>query len=102
MKQQPALPTLAERKVQLLQEGEHYRHGLLTARQAITGHLGASFVRILFTRLIGTPGGVTLPRVLPLAITTVSFLARKRWLWPLVGIGAVAAAVTWLVKSRDG
>lgn len=102
MKQQLALSTPAERKVQLLREGEHYRHGVVAAQTAIAGHFGASLVRTMFSHLIGALGrGASLQRVFPLVLTTVSFLARKRWLWPVIGIGMVAATVTLLVRKRD-
>ncbi|GAB3253227.1 hypothetical protein [Chitinimonas naiadis] len=102
-----ALPTplIADRKAQLLREGATYRQGMVLAKITVGESLHKATllqrtVGQLAAMAVSAPVGVVLPlagRWLPLAIKTSLFLARKRWLFPLLGIGVVTVAtVTWL------
>jgi hypothetical protein len=110
---------LAVAKERLVREGELYRLGALRAKHEVLHALqpqallhGAvdHALGVLQSRLgqfVGQGGGlagINFKTVLPLALTAVSWLARRRRLMkPALAVGVVAAAgVWWLLRRQRG
>ncbi len=103
--------TLAERKQRLLQQAEMYRVGIVHARVGIRqaarpealfhqalDHAGW-VVRSRIDRLLH-PTGINAATLMPLAMTVIGFITRRRLVKPALGILAVGAAVALYVQRR--
>lgn len=107
----PAALSLADRKAQLLLQGEIHRLGLLKAQMTVMQSLNAqTLVQRAVEQVLGFAGnrvvamaggeGISPAALIPLAANAFSFLSRKKLLKPLIGMGIVAgtlcaATVAW-------
>jgi hypothetical protein len=102
--------SLAARKQRLIAEGQLYRVSIEHAKvNAAYGMRPENLLHGLVNEVVGltgggfgglvggllSPGGINLRSALPLLLTAGSFIARRRLIKPVLGLGLVAAAVMW-------
>lgn len=110
-KQIDAAQALAERKAQLVREGEAYRVGIALAKAQVAH--GAHPDVLLHTaldhagwalraRLDGLlkPTGANLTMLMPFAMGALRFLARRHLVKPIMGAAAGVGALVWYLKHR--
>lgn len=105
----------ADRKKQLIAEGRLYRAELMIAKETVRAGLQPeALARNALTRLAvlaitafrqrngALPAGLNVPALLPLVISGVSALARKKpwWKGALIA-GAVAGTVALIAKTKQ-
>lgn len=111
MSKDAAAAALAAHKNRLIGEGELYRVRLALAK----AHVGAALRpeallhealgqagRFAGNRLDGLlgPTGLRWQSVMPLVLTALSFIGRRRLVKPALGVGLAAVAVAWLLRRR--
>jgi hypothetical protein len=111
-----AMPlSLAKRKERLLREGAMYRAAIERAR-TVVGHnlhadvLARSVVAQVKSNLFSTLGGLVrlkgsnLQKLLPVAITAISFATKARLVLPLlragVVLGAIGVGVSFIARRK--
>jgi hypothetical protein len=101
--------SLAARKQRLIAEGQLYRVSIEHAKvNAAYGMRPENLLHGLVNEVVGlagggfglvssllSPGGINVRKALPLLLTAGSFIARRRLIKPVLGLGLVAAAVIW-------
>ena len=104
---------LAARKAALLRQGEFYRVGIVHAKanvkqgarpEAIFHRAMDTATYALRSRVDGLlhPGsGSSISTLMPLALSVLGFLSRRRLVKPALGVLAAAAAVGWYLQRRS-
>lgn len=96
--------SLAKRKERLLREGAAYRAAVQRARTVVSHNMHAdvlarSVVAQVKSNLFATVGnlvrlkGSNLQKLLPVALTAISFASKTRMLLPLLRVGVVLGAI---------
>lgn len=103
--------SLAERKAQLLRQGDFYRVGVAHSKahikqgarpealfhQAVDHATWA--VRSRIDNLL-RPTGINVASLMPYAVSILGFLNRRRLVRPALAVTAVAAALGWYLQQR--
>ncbi len=110
-KQTAAEMALAERKAQLLRQGEYYRVAIVHAKagvkhdarpevmlHTVLDHAGAA-LRARADSLL-RPTGANLAMLMPFAMGALRLLARRRLVKPLLGVAAGVGAVAFYLQRR--
>jgi hypothetical protein len=106
---------LAARKAALLRQGEFYRVGIVHAKANVKqgARPEAIFHRAIDTATYalrsrvdgllhpGSGSGGSVSSLLPLAISVLGFLSRRRLVKPALGVVAAAAALGWYLQRRS-
>jgi hypothetical protein len=98
-------------KNRLIGEGELYRVRVALARAHVNAALRPEALlhealgqasRLAGNRLDGLfgPTGLRWQSLMPLALTALSFIGRRRLVKPALGVGLAAVAVAWLLRRR--
>jgi hypothetical protein len=103
--------TLAERKAQLVRQGEYYRVGIVHAKAQVAqgarpdvlwhsamDHAGWA-LRSRVDSLLH-PTGANLTMLMPVAMGALRFLARRHLVKPVAGVAAGVGALVWYLKHR--
>ncbi len=101
----------AERKSQLLRQGEFYRVGAVHAKASIKHAVKpevmfhaaldhATFALRTRVDSVLRPTGINVATIMPYAMTVLGFLQRRRLLKPAAGVLAAAAGVAYYVRHR--
>lgn len=102
---------LAAQKQRLIAEGALYRVGVVHAKACVSqalrpeallhqavqqavGYAGARVETLL------APNGPRLQALMPVLLTTLSFIARKKLVKPALGAVAAAAGLLWYLRRR--
>lgn len=102
---------LAERKAQLLRQGEYYRVAIVHAKAGVMhevrpevmlhtalDHVGAALRARADTLL--RPTGANLAMLMPFAVGALRFMARRRLVKPVLGIAAGLGALAFYLQRR--
>ena len=106
--------SVAERKARLLRQAEFHRAGVVHAKAAIA--YGAR-PEVLFHKALDHaswavrsrvdsilhPTGLNVASMAPYALTVLTFIRRRGWVKPVLGVAAAAGAAFWYVqRQRNG
>jgi hypothetical protein len=103
--------SLADRKAQLMRQGDFYRVGIAHAKQHIRqgARPDALFHQALDhatwavrSRIDGLlrPTGISVASVMPYALSIIGFVTRRRLVKPALGITVALAALAWYAQQR--
>ena len=102
---------LAERKADLLRQGQAYRVGIAHSRASVKESLRPQALMhraldhatgAVRERVDGLwrPGGTKLSALMPFALTAFGFLRKRRLLRPALGAAAVVGSLGWYLRHR--
>jgi hypothetical protein len=103
--------SVAERKARLLRQAEFHRAGIVHskasikhgARPDVLFHSAldhASWAIRSRVDSILRPTGLNVASMAPYALTVLTFIRRRGWLKPALGVTAAAGALAWYVQKR--